>query len=203
MSDLKQNICEPPRGGANLECLLKCEKPLIENVSAVLNICNKYGFKPVGEMAFLSYAEDPIEPTMVVDEEGANHFVNSIKESVTVRCIVNLEGTLSDTKTSMSFLFDMSENVLVVSVPEDVLWGFSSGEADILRLKVFANLCRVIANHVSASIGYMGTEHLHPEDMIIDDDSETSYVNDDFFSEERVQELFDWYVTFYMKRWEH
>ncbi len=204
MNDHKRDTFEPFIGSADLECVLKCKKSLIEKIPCILNICNDHGFNPIGKMSLLAYGSDPIEPTIVADANEADSFIQSIKELSILRCIVNLDGVLSDTKTSMSLIFDMAENVLVISVPEDVLWGFSSsdgGKADILRLKAFARCCEVIASRMSALLGYIGTEHLHPEDMVVGDDSGASHIDNTFFSEERIQELFDWYVNFYVKRW--
>lgn len=201
MSNLEQHLFEPPIGGANLECLLKCERPIIETASVILKFCDEFGFQPIGKVAFLAYGDDPIEPIMIESADRKAHFLDAIKELSPVRCIMKLEGVLSDVETSMCLLFDATENVLVVSVPEDMLWEFGSSEADILRLKAFAQLCDVIANYTEAFLGYIGTEHVHPEDMVLDGDSGVSHINDQFFSEKRIQELFDWYVTFYIKRW--
>jgi hypothetical protein len=121
------------------------------------------------------------------------------------RCIANLQGMLLDTQTSLSVLLDLKKRVVVVSVPEDVLWGFEVNveNADIKRLAACSDLCREVASEIDAGLGYIGTEELHPEDMVTSgaEGHGATRVDDYFFSDARFRELFDWYTGFYVSRW--
>lgn len=196
----------PPIGGANLECLLVCRDLRVSRLPALLAICEECGFRMVETEPLLAYGIDLVEPEQVSQALHLSKFVADAERSNARRCIVNLCGTLADTSTSFSMLLDLENKVVVISVPEDVLWGFGDdiGRADFEKLRVFAKCCKDIASELSPELGYLGTEELHPEDMVAyaAEEHGATRVDETFFSEARLRELFDWYVDVYVKRWE-
>ena len=120
------------------------------------------------------------------------------------RCIANLSGTLIDTRTPLHVLFALDPRVAVISVPENVLWGFGDDvdRADFQKLRIYGECCKEIAFELSAVFGIMETEILQPEEMTLDaaEGQGASRVNESFLSESYLRELFDWYVNVYSDR---
>ena len=192
-------------GGADLECLLACRDLPVSSLLAVLAICEEHGFRMVETDPLLAYGFDPAEPQQISQALQLNEFVAGAELSNARSCIAKLYGTLIDTPTALSVLLDLQKKVVVVSVPEDVLWGFGddTGRADFEKLRVFAECCKEIASELPAELGYLGTEELHPEDMTPGAEWHgASRVDETFFSEGRLRELFRWYTEVYVKRWQ-
>ncbi len=202
---IARNSKGPPLGGANLECLLTCEGLAPTKLPALIGICHRHGFKLIDHESLLAYGDDLVDPQIVDHAKSLAAFVETMEHQESRRCIANLDGTLLDTQTSLSVLLDLEKQVVVVSVPEDVLWRFevNAENADIKRLVAFSDLCREVASEIDASLGYLGTEELHPEDMVTSrtEAHGATRVDDHFFSDTRLKELFDWYTGFYATRW--
>ena len=171
----------------------------------LVGICERHGFKLIERDPLLGYGDDPVEPQSVEQAESLAAFAEDMEDHHSRRCIANFHGTLFDTQTNLSILLDLDKRVVVMSVPEDVLWRFeaSAENADISRLIAFSNICNEIAAEISAVLGFMGTEELHPVDMIANDAENhgVTRVDDSFFSDTRLRELFGWYTDFYVNRW--
>ena len=197
---------QPSIGGANLECLFTCQNIPAKLVSSLLNVCYLHKFALVDQESLLAYEEDPIEPLLVASVEQREGFLQELEHQSVQSCIANMVGILVDVQTPMSLLVDFKNSVVSISVPEDFLWNFSkdTAKADFQRLKAFAECCDDIAAELSPVFGFIGTETLHAEDMRLDKaEQEGAFKFDDsFFSEERLKELFDWYLNNYVRRWE-
>jgi len=178
----------------------------VSSLLAVLVICEGQGFRMVEIDPLLAYGADPVEPRQVSQAPQLSNFVAQAERSHAHKCIANLSGMLVDAHTSLGVLLDLEKKVAVVSVPEDVLWDFSDDpdRADFEKLRVFAECCKMIALELSAELGYLGTEGPHAEDMVSEAAADYGVyrVDEDFFSEGRLRELFDWYTDVYVKRWE-
>ena len=197
---------EPPIGGADLECLLACQDLRASMLPVLLSICEEHGFQMVETDPLLAYGIDPVEPEQISQALHLSKFVAGAERRNSRRCIVNLCGILIDTRTSSSMLLDFEHRVLTLSIPEDVLWGFGedTSRADFEKLRLFAMCCEEIASELSPGFGYLGTEELHPEDIVVGaaEGRGVSHVDEAFFSESRLKELFDWYLNVYTRRWE-
>jgi len=197
---------QPSTGGANLECLFTCQNIPVKVVSGLLNVCYFHKFSLVGQESLLAYGEDPIEPLLIASAKQHEEFFQELEHQSVQSCIANMVGILVDVQTPMSLLIDFKNSVVSISVPEDFLWNFSKdiAQADFQRLKAFAECCDDIAAKLRPVFGFLGTETLHTEDMRLDKaEQEGAFkVDDSFFSEERLKELFDWYLNNYVRRWE-
>ena len=195
----------PPIGGANLECYFSCKTLSRKSFSALVNICFSKGFELVGQEALLAYGNDPIEPVLISSPAELDGFIEKLQCEKILRCIANFSGVLVDVKTPMNLLADFKNLVVSISVPEDVLWKFSGDPAlaDFRILRVFAACCDEVASTISPIFGYIGTETLHPKEMQLDRAvSEGALpVDESFFSDARLRELFEWYLTVYVERW--
>jgi len=197
---------EPPKGGADLECILTCECLQKKTLLKIVDICFQSGFKFVEKDFLLSYGDDPIVPEYIAVSDNLLEFMERVEVSDAKRYIVNFSGQLHDIQTYLSLVLDFKNAVLVISVPEDVLWAFSENpqSADFLRLICFGKICEEISMQVSAKFAYMGTEFYHIDEMKLENAErlEVDRANLSFFSEPKLKELFDWYLSSYTKRWE-
>ncbi len=196
---------KPPKGGANLECVFWCDKFEKEVVSDLIRICQLYQFMKSDKHYLLAYGSDPIEPLFIFSN-NMEDYEPQIKNQNVQSCILKMTGILVGAKTPLSIIVDFKKYFLSVSIPEDVLWNFSDDirQSDFSRLQEFSSLCEDISAVLSPILGYIGTEIFQSRDIQTHkvENSSAIPVNEYFFSESRLRDLYNWYMNSYLQRWQ-
>jgi hypothetical protein len=204
----KADQAGPPIGGASLECLLSYEAQLdLDDAGNFARTISARHFSLVAQDPF--YADDgkpfsyPIPKLQTVDE-----FLSWVSGKPHATLIVNFHGNLFDTPARLSLLLDLRNNVVVVSTAEDMLWAFGKDvhRADKRRLIAFLDICKAIAGAKVPAFAHVGTESAHRDEIKADRASAEgfqAFEAKEFFSQVRVDELFDWYVSTYAHRWDN
>lgn len=187
-----------------MECLLTCRTLAKQAPLDVTNAVLSLGFALTDADSLQVFGDDRILP--VFCSESLPALGEYLSEHPARVCIVRVVGSFADIKTRLRLDFDFENNVLVLAVPEDFLWGFSAKPelARFERLLAFANCCRQVMSIVHPEFLYLDTELLHPEDVRIDraENAGAVRVGPETFSEASLRELFEWYVNVYTKRWD-
>lgn len=116
-----------------------------------------------------------------------------------------LHGKIDGAPVELELEFHLDDGVFGMSVPEDMIWNFSSdiSDANYDRLATFVEHCKLASNTIAAQFGQMGTSFSDYEDVMLEkaEREQAVEVNEYFFSAERTKALFDWYVTEYAGKW--
>jgi hypothetical protein len=197
---------KPPIGGADLECLLSCKELPVVSLRP-LEILKDHGFTLLEKEPLIMYVDDLDVTRRVASAGEVEEFIEYMESHRVRHCIANFIGRLVDIDTTMHLNLDFKNSVVAVMVSEDVLWGFTedASKADYKNLEKFAECCKSVAEELNPIYAYIGTETMHTEDMKLDTAEKEGGIKYDesFFSEKNMKELFDWYINYYVKRWEH
>ena len=173
----------------------------------MMQILNDHGFtllekEPLSALGYEIGVWEKIASAGEVEE-----FIEYMESHKIRQCIANFIGRLVDTDTTLGLILDFKNDVVAVTVSEDVLWGFTEDarQADYKKLQKFTECCKGVAEELNPVFAYIGTETIHIEDMKLDHAEKEGGIkyDDSFFSEKNMKELFDWYINDYVKRWEH
>ena len=151
------------------------------------------------------FGADPIEPTAIVGNvESVFLDDNLMKTRQVIACFV---GWLADVRVVLTITIDYRSQVIGIGVLEDFLWNFSGNpaNAEIGRLHAYAEICSNVATLCDPTFGYLGTESVHINEMSpmqVSVNGARERFTADFFSQSNLRELYDWYVTEYVRRWE-
>lgn len=202
---MNENNANPSIGGADLECYLSYEHLGYETIVSIATAIGKRGFSYALKSPFFATGSDYSLPFELPEVSNANMFTNRVGELDCHLAILNFEGRLADVDVMLSVSFHFMNGVVVISVPENMIWNFSENvaEADRLRLVAFANLCQVIAQLKKPSFASLGTEEVHSDEMPVDqlEEAGAKSFTESMFSTDAIRELYEWYVNEYATRW--
>lgn len=201
-----KEIIAPPIGGASLECLFSYEHANLEFVNQVINKAFLQGFSLRHPKPF--YADNGEIGDLPSEEfSRLKDFTAWLTQRQFKTVIINLRGKLFDVDTNLSFSYHHDNIVLVISVPEDMLWKFNEDGkgADIRRLVAFYKLCREISEIKKPNYAAIDTEGVYPNEITVEKAEKNGFTVFDptiFFSDDKINELFKWYVDKYQSRWD-
>ena len=198
----------PPVGGALLECLFSFQDGLgLQDVASYSKAILWHSFAVANERPF--YADDGTPFSFEIPLfKGIEQFLAWLKDKASAKVIINFTGALSDVEVKLGLLADFTNGVVSVSVREDMLWAFSDDlqQARKDRLEAFFKLCRELSAERRPAFAHIGTESVRPEEINASAARASGFAAFDpqeFFSAEHLDELFDWYVNIYARRWEN
>ena len=205
MLSRQENVPIPPRGGADLECLLSCRGFSASSVRRSVEACQRNGFNLIEGDAILLYEEDPVEPVRVANRDQLPELLATLRPEDLSASLIKLHGRLAQCLTPLSLVFRFRDGVLVMSIPEDALWepDLPPEAADLQRLRRFGAICRDVAEQVGALLAVIGTEAIHPEEMRLDVAKASGALPPaEALSEESLRALREWYTRVYVRRWQ-
>ena len=200
---------KPPLGGPELECSFAYRELKIENLLKLVPTIYESGFVLDSERVFASADADEPDPPALSGVETVENVVEKASEMGAVQLIVCFVGKLAGLKMGLGVTLRLDCGVMMVSVPEDMLWAFSGDptKAEISRLKAYTRICQELARSFPPAFAHLDTEGVNPEELTVVKSELVKgmdpYHESIFDDEDTLSRLLTWYTEHNSQQWLH
>ena len=200
---------KPPLGGPELECSFAYRELKIEHLLKLVPTIYEHGFVLDTERVFCSADADELDPPAMEAIETVEDIVARAREMGALQLMVCFVGTLAGMKMGLGITLRLDCGVVMVSVPEDMLWAFSGDptKAEISRLKAYTGICQELARSFPPVFAHLDTEGVNPEELTVMKSELVKgmdpYHESIFEDEDTLSRLLTWYTEHNSQQWLH
>ena len=200
---------KPPLGGPELECSFAYRELKVEHLLKLVPTIYENGFALDAERVFASADPDELDPPRMQEVETVENVVEKASEMDARQLVVCFVGELAGLKMGLSVTMRLDCGVMMVSVPEDMLWAFSGDptKAEISRLKAYTAVCQELARSFPPVFAHLDTEGVNPEELTVMKSEMVKgmdpYHESIFEDEDTLSRLLAWYTEHSSQHWQH
>jgi hypothetical protein len=195
----------PPIGGGSLQCTMAFEALDLRDVEVGIKVLRRSGYSPRAKDGFVALDANYL-PCELDGISSSDEFLSRLRQAQISTAIVNMTGEIADVSVRLGASFHFAEKVVVLSVPEDMIWAYSAdgSGAKPERVLAFFALCKAFCTELSPARLIVDTEGVNIKEVSIHSPKKVdlNYLSPDMLDDSHALSLFRWYVDTYLKRWD-